>query len=347
MRDVHDAEDRRMQVIPERMRQVPGYRLQVQFQSERTRKRMMLRNRVSSIYGQASHGENRPIGNPPDIARSYESREIDWHKELGVDKSIPIGNMSCCMIGGDRLLVSVRQFNYRMGAPKESQWTAGGFWNGRANHFAIADMDFNFVKKVECDRMEMIEDLRIVPYGDVVQASGTDISFGRKKCKIAVFDIDAGSMAVKSKTYFDFVRQKNFMPVEDGKGVFVSDIGNGQIDIAEIRNPAKKTRQSCLGIIPYSGSTQLVRHEDGYVCVIHRHVKRQYVNAFAFFDRKLLTCRISDEFAVFSDVSPVSFCCGMSICGDTAVIPFCVNDGETHLFRLPLEDFRKTARMRS
>ena len=115
-----------------------------------------------------------------------------------------------------------------------------------------------------------------------------------------------------------------------------------------MENNERKTYfcQRGRGLVQYSGSSPLMRYRDGYVALVHIRRKKTYSNAFAFFDKRLQQCMISNEFTVFRDVSSINFCCGMSIEGDQAILPMCVHDRWTYLFRLPLEDFYKTARWR-
>jgi hypothetical protein len=220
----------------------------------------------------------------------------------------------------------------------------------RAYFFLWADENFRFLGKVGCDlgNLAMFEDLRLLKYGNSIQASGTEVSLGRNGFRMASIDFDlienllhAGKVCV-----FPVAREKNYMPVEDGRGIFVSDLMLNSLNVVSTSNPGLKTMQRCRGLVQYRGSSPLLRYRDGYVALVHMKRKNVYSNAFAFFDKALLQCRISDEFTVFSDVSSINFCCGMAVEGDEAILPVCVHDRLTYLFRLPLEDFSKTARWR-
>ena len=285
-----------------------------------------------------------------DIGTIYPSRPIDFHEELGVDQSIPLGNMSLCPLEDDKYLVSVRQFNYILETGSAKCKMFGDFYKERANFFVICDREFNFLWKVECDRLEMMEDLRILRFGDAIQASGTDISYARGQMRMSAMNFclkDNKIMELSDRFVFPWPREKNYVPVEDGKGIFISDMNSDSLKIACLWRKSEKKGQRCVGIVPYRGSTQLLRYRDGYVALVHRRNKHEFTNAFAFFDKSLLQCRISDEFTVFKEKSPVNFCCGMAIEGDTAIVPFCVHDRYSYLFRLPLPDFAMTARWRS
>lgn len=194
----------------------------------------------------------------------------------------------------------------------------------------------------------MFEDLRLLKYENSIQASGTEVSLGRNRFRMASIDFDLReNMLYADKVcIFPVTREKNYMPVEDGRGIFVSDLMLNSLNIVSTKNPDKKVIQRCRGLVQYRGSSPLMRYRDGYVAMVHMKRKNVYSNAFAFFDKALLQCRISDEFTVFSDVSSINFCCGMAVEGDEAILPVCVHDRWTYLFRLPLADFAMTARWR-
>ena len=290
--------------------------------------------------------------NMMDISKKYPSQVLDYHEQLGIDTKVPLGNMSICRLD-EGYLMSIRQFNYRLNPGEKKGHLFGDFFSDRGYVFVIVDKDFNFVRKICCSGIEMLEDIRILRFGDVVdeiQASATDISYGRKHYRIVsaeiLLDRSHDSMKICEKTTFPVPHEKNYMPVEDGKGVFVSDMLLNCLNVVSTSDPSKKRLQRCRGLAQYSGSSQLMMYKDGYCALIHRRYGHVYHNAFAFFDKALTNCRISDEFTVFRDISPVNFCCGMVIEGDVAIIPFCIHDCDTRLFRLPLQDFALTARWR-
>lgn len=293
----------------------------------------------------------RASGCAMDIAIDYPSRVLDYHAELGVENSIPLGNMSVCRLSDDRFLVSVRQFNYALDPISAMGALFSDFSSNRAYHMAVVDRNFNFISACACPGLEQLEDLRLLRFGNVIQASGTDVSFGPNGYKIACLDFelqkDDSALVCSTKRIFPVPHEKNYIPIENKRGEFITDLMDGEFLTASTDDPARKRTHECIGLIRYSGSTQLLRYRDGYVALVHRRKRRTYLNAFAFFDRTLQQCRISSEFTVFGNVSPVNFTCGMVLDGETALLPVCVHDRETHLFELPLADFAKTARWRS
>lgn len=281
-----------------------------------------------------------------DIATTYPSRPIDYHKELDVAEDIPLGNMSFCTLEDGNRLLSVRKFNYRLHPGSAGLTFFNNFMSDRQNHFIITDKDFNFLGKLECDYdISMLEDIRVIRSGDFIQASATDVSdgSGRHKMRCIVFKLEGQKLKLVNNILFPVIKEKNYVPVLDGPGVFIADMLKNEINIVGIDNPQSKVNQKCRGIIPYRGSSQLVPCSSGYISVVHRRDHHRFYNAFAFFDRSLLQCRISNEFVVFRDISPVNFLCGMEIEGDEAVILPCIHDRDNFLFRIPLGDFSKTA----
>ena len=281
-----------------------------------------------------------------DISKKYKSRVVDYHRELGVDPGIPLGNMSMCRLADGNLLVSVRQFHYIMEIQSGRHIKYMNRFEKRT-HFLAADKDMGFLGRIDCDPLRDYEDPRVMRYGNTIQVSITDISNGWNRTQIASFDfgLENGSMRHLRTTHFRFPgKEKNYVPVEDGMGVFISDLRYGSLNIVTTNRPDRKTSQSCSGCMPYRGSTPMLRWRDGYVALVHRCSRQNYINAFMFFDKSLRQCRISQEFTVFNNVSTVNFCCGMLLEDDKAVLPICVKDCTTHLFELPLQDFYKTAR---
>lgn len=286
-----------------------------------------------------------------DIALDYPSRLLDYHAALGVRSTIPLGNLSVCRLSNDRFLVSIRQFNYALDPVSAKGTLFSDFASNRSYHLAVVDQNFNFISTCTCSGLEQLEDLRLLRFGNVIQASGTDVSGGPKDYKIACLDLELqtgdSALVCASKCVFPVPHEKNYIPIEDKRGQFITDLLDGEFLTSTTAEPARKRTHECIGLVKYSGSTQLLRYRDGYVALVHRRKHLTYLNAFAFFDRTLQQCRISTEFTVFGTVSPVNFTCGMVLDGETVILPVCVHDRETHLFELPLDDFAKTAHWRS
>lgn len=285
---------------------------------------------------------------PPklELSQKYPSRPIDFHRELGVAADIPLGNMSFCTLPDGNRLVSVRQFNYRLHPVSAALTFFHDFKRDRYNHFIVVDKDFNFLGRIECDYdISMLEDIRLVRSGNMIQASATDVSDGpgHHKMRCLTFSQDGARLKAKDNVLFPVVKEKNYAPISNIPGVFVTDILDKKIALIAKDNPFSKVSHECRGLIPYRGSSQLVPFRDGYAAIVHRRERHWFYDAFAFFDSSLLQCRISDEFVVFSKKSPVHFFCGLEVEGDEAVMLPCVHDRDTYLFRIPLDDFAKSA----
>jgi hypothetical protein len=251
--------------------------------------------------------------------------------------------------------VAIRQFNYKLRwylpAGEHAGWM-GGFLDNRAYYFIVADADFNFIKRVECaySNLWALEDIRLMNLGgNIIQASATDVSPGAEKyrmcsCRFKMCEIDGDGpsrLELVDAYAFPWRHEKNYIPVEGAAGAFITDIEHNKLKMATIFGSGKKNCY-CGGLCPIRGSSPLLKCRTGYVAIVHRKVPREnrYINSFMFCNGKMTLCRFSREFTVCSATSPINFLCGMSIEDDCAVLPFCVNDRLTYLFRLPLKDFR-------
>jgi len=199
------------------------------------------------------------VMNRIDIGYRYPSIPIDFHKPLGIDKSIPLGNMSLCRMDDDKWLMSVRQFNYKIRLGNDKGGWFGGFLDKRAYFFVVTDDEFRFLDRIECDfdALPMYEDLRLVRYGNMIQASGTDASFGQDRYRYGciLFEIQGKKLNMVSRYTFPEIRCKNYVPIEDGSGVFIPDMMSGAINITSKADISKKTLQKCKGMAPYRGSS--------------------------------------------------------------------------------------------
>lgn len=300
-----------------------------------------------------------------DIASLFSSERIDYHRDIGIDKIYPLGNMSFCDISGidvgygkrepgGRILVSVRQFNYLIetdgtGGVERKSHMLGSFLKNRMCHFVVADRDFNFIRKLKCNYsiLYALEDVRLARFGDVVQASATNVLYGPSMYRMCQHDlvISGDEVLFTRPRVFPKTREKNYIPSVSEKSMYITDMDDGFISTVDSENQYRKIRSRCDGIVKCSGSTQLFPFDlDGeklQVALVHRREDRRYVNAFAFFSEDLRKCRLSTWFTVFGNLSPVNFTCGMSVEDGVATLPVCVNDGDTRLFRIHLKDFAR------
>lgn len=279
-----------------------------------------------------------------DIETAYPYSCVDYREQLGLDRSI-IGNMSLCDLGG-KYLVSIRKFNYRLDLKRKNPYRFyQRFFAGRDNFFAFVDYDFNFIKRVRCRApgIEMAEDIRLVNSSNgEIQASFTDVYHNPHfRCGVINMHMDdkQEELRVTRSFRFGFSPEKNYIPIFGKEGMFITDILDGHLLTTSLSRPDEKEKVACSGAVPYRGSTQAIPWNDGYVALVHRSMDRNYYHAFAFFGSGFRSVKFSEEFMC---ASQVSFCCGMSIAGGIATLPFCVEDRQTYVFRLPIEDFEKT-----
>lgn len=290
-----------------------------------------------------------------DLSHHYQSKRLDYNAALGLDEHVPLGNIGFCNIGPNRRLVAVRQFNYRLRwwlLPGEKPGWIGRFLDNRAYYFIVTDSNFNFIRRVECDYKKLwaLEDIRLMNIGgNIIQASATDVSPGQEKygmCsiqfKMCGIDNDGPTRLDAVKTHaFPIRHEKNYMPIEGTVGAFVTDIETNKFKVQTIFDHGGKRNCYCAGLRPIRGSSPLLRYNGGYVAVVHRKIPRQdrYINSFMFCNGKMTLCMFSREFVVDGAKSPINFLCGMSVENGCAVLPFCVNDRLTYLFKIPLKDF--------
>lgn len=288
-----------------------------------------------------------------DIGDRYGYRELDYRRELGI-RDENIGNMSFCTLPDGNRLVSVRQFDYLVEPVSGScVWMRRRLQRG--HRFLVADRNFRFIRLVtpvksflddyddpetEIFDTTRLEDIRLVRHWNKIQASYTDNSYGKGRYRVgaSTFRLDGDMMRLEKSVTFNFTRQKNYMPLSDKPGVFVSDLEDNAVTTVSMERPGVKCRSVCYGARAYRGSTQLERVGDGYVAIVHRAKDRRYCNAFARFSDDMKKCSIGPEFTVMSSVGQVNFLCGMSIENGEAVLPFCILDRTTLLFRIPLDD---------
>jgi len=302
-----------------------------------------------------------------DVCDLYPFDELDYHGFLGIDPSVPLGNMSFCspsVPGWDGFrLVSVRQFNYRLpyGLKKgETPGWLGGFLEKRAYFFIVTDKDFRPVAKIDAEipKLAYLEDIRLAGGADgVIFASATDVSAGNRShvmCAMRIA-ISGGPLSGRCRlvtdgkmTVFPTQREKNYMPVvgsdlDTGDIMYVTDMVVNGYRAATLSMPEKRLFL-CEGMRQMRGSSQIVPcdgpYGEGYVCVAHRKTREgRYVNALVFMDKRMKSASYSREFTVMGPETPVNFICGMSVEDGKAVLPFCVSDRRTLLFRIPIADF--------
>ena len=234
-----------------------------------------------------------------DISEKYPYVKVDFRGNLGIGHEINAGNMSLCSFG-DRFLVSIRQFNYKIDLNRKDPYVwPCGFYPKRNNHFAIVDSDFNFEKSVKCSfiGLELAEDIRVMNFGSdrpEIQASFT-YPYEHIRMGAAWMDMDneKGELFVKQSFRFPFEWNKNWIPTLE-RGKFISDIQDGFIKFVSMDDPYNKETVKCRWAIPCRGSSQLHEYEDGFVALVHRRDVHTFTNALAFFERDFSSMKIGE-----------------------------------------------------
>jgi hypothetical protein len=80
------------------------------------------------------------------------------------------------------------------------------------------------------------------------------------------------------------------------------------------------------------GSSQLIEHDDGWLCITHEvtfRPERVYLHRFVKFDRDMRAAAVSDPF-YFTKIG-IEFCAGLARDGDRLMATFGVNDESAHI----------------
>lgn len=270
-----------------------------------------------------------------------------------------LGNVSLVKLRNGNYIVSVRQFNYNFlgsfGRLKYKHYK--DYLSGRANYFVELDSDFNFVRQLDTDIdtniLRLLEDIRIVAIGPAkLQLSATMIGVKalpgvcimQAKLNYAEGKLEncPGTFRYISST----TTEKNWIPMEDYAGAFISRIGDGQLELA-IGNQMKIVQ--CEGAKKLRGSSQLMPYKDRYVAVCHtvqayeldqpfqsyceKTKYERYQFHVASFSRDLSNCKVGQPFTFLG--ADVTFLCSIVVDGDIVHLPITVTDQDTYIVDVP------------
>lgn len=277
---------------------------------------------------------------------------INYRTVLGVPPVYPLGNISMCMMEDGVFLVAVRQFNYRITADFDYV-RRNGRNVGRDYHFILADENLKFIRRLskKIINVDKFEDLRLMRFGDSIQMSGTDDTNGWSRIKPvyvgAELDLRRGFISASRTVVFPNNKEKNYVPMEGRPGLFISDMLDGSLMIANVSTPRCKEEMPCRGLIPMRGSTPLYKYGGRLVGITHHRDKCTFTNRLVSFSENLSECRVSDPFTAFAKISPINFTCGMYISPEgECMVPFTVNDCQTFLVRFNWDRMAKTLNMK-
>lgn len=139
-------------------------------------------------------------------------------------------------------------------------------------------------------------------------------------------------------------QEKNWMPLIIGKRMYavysvnpfiLLEVGKGGIRLVAYRPVSSRTPY-------YSGSSQLLPYEDGWLCVAHRcsrvFGRKYYVHRFITFNTDWSIGSMSPEF--FIEERGIEFCAGIASKGDRIVMSYGVRDAAARLVELSSSQMR-------
>jgi hypothetical protein len=120
--------------------------------------------------------------------------------------------------------------------------------------------------------------------------------------------------------------EKNWMPVEsDGELSVIYSVNPFELMSIEDGKPSSRyIKPRNRSIAEYRGSSQAIRYNAGFLCVVHRNMivrwRRIYLHRLVFFDKNWDITRTSKEF--FIEKKGAEFCAGLANKGDRYVISY-------------------------
>lgn len=130
--------------------------------------------------------------------------------------------------------------------------------------------------------------------------------------------------------------EKNWMPVIDRPDTFIRKPFE-DIVIEKDRAVMHTSKNADLN---ERGSTQLIKINNGYICIVHRRMqygdKTQYEHQFVMTDNDFHVTKTSQWF-VFAGL-PIEFTCGMCISGQDLIIPVSVFDSATFIIKIGINE---------
>ena len=188
-----------------------------------------------------------------------------------------------------------------------------------------------------------ISDCRIFKFRDTNYLLGSGINIRDKMDTMLLGQLNDGDIEItvinspKGKNV-----EKNWMPVTSSKGMQITAIYSvNPLSLVQIENGVAieiDKRQEDPEFGEYRGSSQLVPHNGGMLCIVHRvieiHWRRVYLHRFILFDENWEIGSLSSEF--FIERKGIEFCAGLAHKGDRFVISYGLSDVHAQLVELPI-----------
>lgn len=259
---------------------------------------------------------------------------------------------------GENFLVTVRTLNYRL--QDNGHWGGtpeGGVLNAVWLVSLDADLAVTGARKIEDRHITAaherarngFEDARLFHWQDEwwIAAAAHCHGSATRRTTFCVCRLDGARIAEVyfARSPFNSASEKNWMPAARGAALeFVYRVAPLQImhfgRDGVFSFEARPQADGALGcqLEGWSGSSQLVRYRDRWLCVVHHRVEERkrlrYEHAFVELDEAFRITRVSDRWCF--DGPTVEFCAGLCLAGENAILGYGHLDREARLTRLPL-----------
>ena len=218
-------------------------------------------------------------------------------------------------------------------------------------------LDYGAGPNMIMDRYTGMEDMRLVVWDDILYGmlSRPDIISNKVIMQLVQFNDN-----------FDIIRswcfetpnifEKNWLPIEDNPFTFMYDPAGSKtiyLNPDLYRQADDIASPSIINQIEppvfsgkLSGSSQVIRYEDGYLCICHKRTDMSdssetrhtsYQHYFVRYDNDMNIVSISQPF-VFLDQT-IEYCCGMVRDDKDIYITFSLYDGYAGLITIPIDRF--------
>ena len=198
-----------------------------------------------------------------------------------------------------------------------------------------------------------MEDLRLLSHNGGLLVSGTirNCAPYDGTARIGIAKLDPVNLDLHSMKVFESVsegrHEKNWMPIEgDGTSWVYSCHDDGAV--SKVVYNGQSIEKFKMGPSPvisrsFRGGSQLIKWEDGYLCVTHEvahfHDGRCYLHRFIKLDNELKITAWSDAF-FFKESGSIEFASGISMDGDDLLVAFGVMDKEAYLLKIKCKDVK-------
>ncbi len=255
-------------------------------------------------------------------------------------------NPSVLVTGDGRRLVLVRTVNYTVTAQGQYPTVDGSGIIRTRNYVVEMDAQWKPLRSSRIEDasglprntfpVEGFEDCRLWADGDKFFASATVRDLGDGRCEMAILSLDEAWRVTSVDVVRDYHHdqaQKNWMPIVGQPGSFLY-MCHPTIVVERVagRTVEKSRDAPPVFLGEQRGSSQVVQHDGGWLCITHEVMwrpERVYMHRFVKLDERFRVVAVSGPF-YFLNVG-IEFCAGLARDGDKLVASFGVSDASAHL----------------